>query len=351
VDHWRAAALAGTAFVLAMLLVPLARRVAVRLGITDHPARGKWHRAPTPYLGGTALVVAALSAAAGSVGWERDALLLVGAALVVSFVGLVDDVGTASLALRVGVEVTAAVAAFVGGSRVDIGPEPVDLLITVAWIVVVTNGCNLLDNMDGALGAIGAVIAGAIGVAALLSGQFLVGGLALATAGACLGFLVHNWHPATIFMGDAGSLFLGFLLAALSLRVDTAVEPFAGAVAAALLVAPALFDTSLVVISRLLAGRSILVGGTDHTAHRLRRAGLGPRASVGVLAGGAILWAGTGIGVARDAVPALVGLVALTVPAAPALVLLLRRPSYEVDEADEADEAPARVEHGARKLT
>jgi UDP-GlcNAc:undecaprenyl-phosphate GlcNAc-1-phosphate transferase len=309
----------------------VARRVAVRLAITDQPTLGKWHRAPTPYLGGIALAVAALAAAAGSSRWERDALVLVGAAMAVAVVGLVDDVATASMPLRLGVEVAAAVAAFLGGSRVDIGPEPFDLAVTVLWIVIVTNGCNLLDNVDGALGAIGAVTATAVGVAALLGDQFLVGGLALAIAGACLGFLVHNWHPAMIFMGDAGSLFLGFLLAALTLRLDTTVAPGASAVAAALMVAPALFDTSLVVISRSRAGRSILAGGTDHTAHRLQRAGVGPCASVGVLVGAAVLWAEAGVGVARGAVPGLVGLALLTVPAVPALVLLLRQP---VDEPD-----------------
>jgi UDP-GlcNAc:undecaprenyl-phosphate GlcNAc-1-phosphate transferase len=303
----------------------VARRVALRLDITDRPAPGKWHRHPTPYLGGTALALAALVAGAGATGGERDALFLLGAALAVALVGLFDDVATASVRLRLGVEAAAAVAAFVGGSRFDIGPELLDLAVTVVWIVVVTNACNLLDNVDGALGAVAGVIAVAVGAAALLADQDLVGGLALAVAGACGGFLLHNWHPAKIFMGDTGSLFLGFLLAALTLRLATTAGPSGGAVAAALLLAPALFDTSLVVISRLHAGRSILIGGTDHTAHRLRRVGLGPSTSVGVLIGGAALWGATGVGVACGAVPVLAGLAALTLPSAPALVLLLRQ--------------------------
>jgi UDP-GlcNAc:undecaprenyl-phosphate GlcNAc-1-phosphate transferase len=319
--------------VLALVLVPVARRAAMHLGLADQPAPDRWPCAPTPHLGGIALAVAALAAAAGSSGWESDALLLVGAAMAVAAVGLVDDVAAASMPLRLGVEIAAAVAAFVGGSRVDIGPEPFDLAVTVLWIVVVTNGCNLLDNVDGALGAVGGVTATAVGVAALLGDQFMVGGLALAIAGACLGFLVHNWHPATIFMGDAGSLFLGFLLAALTLRLDTAVAPLASAVAAALMVAPALFDTSLVVISRSQAGRSILTGGTDHTAHRLQRAGVGPCASVGVLVGAGLLWAATGVGVVRGALPGIVGLALLTVPSAAALVLLLRQPTDGPDTA------------------
>ena len=309
----------------------MARRVALPLGITDRPAPGKWHRDPTPYLGGTALAAAALVAATVSIvstvstGGERDALLLLGAALVVTLVGLLDDVATAPVRLRLAVEAAAAVVAFVAGCRFDIGPEPLDLALTVVWVIVVTNACNLLDNVDGALGAVAGVSAAAVGVAALLADEYLVGGLALAVAGACGGFLVHNWHPARIFMGDAGSLFLGFLLAALTLRLGTVGGAFGGAVAAALLVAPALFDTALVVISRVHAGRSIMIGGTDHTAHRLRRAGLGPCTSVGVLVGAAALWSATGVGVARGVVPALVGVAVLAVPSAPALLLLLRQ--------------------------
>lgn len=322
---------AGAAFVLAWALVPMARRVALRLGITDRPAPGKWHRDPTPYLGGTALAVAALVVATAatvstvSAGGERDALLLLGAALAVALVGLFDDVATAPVWSRLAVEAAAAVVAFVAGSRFDVGPEPLDLALTVVWVIVVTNACNLLDNVDGALGAVAGASAAAVSTAALLADQYLVGGLALAVAGACGGFLVHNWHPARIFMGDAGSLFLGYLLAALTLRLATAVGPFGGAVAAALLVAPALFDTALVVVSRSRAGRSILIGGTDHTAHRLQRAGLGPGTSVGVLVGAAALWSATGVGVARGAVPALLGVAALALPSAPALFLLLRQ--------------------------
>lgn len=312
---------------LAAVLVPVARRVAVRLRLTVPTARGSWHRAPTPYLGGLALAAAVVVAAAGARGWERDAAVLMVAALAVCLVGLVDDCSTASLRLRLGVEVAAAVAAFAGGSRLGIGPGPVALVVTAAWVVVVTNGCNLLDNVDGALGSIGAVIAAAVGVAALLGHQFLVAGLAFAVAGACLGFLVHNWPPATIFMGDAGSLFLGFLLATLALRLDTPAAPFASAVAAALLVAPALLDTSLVVVSRRRAGRSILVGGTDHTAHRLRRAGLGPRAAVGVLVAATAVWCACGVAVARGTIPALAGLALLALPAAPIFALLATRPA------------------------
>ena len=255
--------------------------------------------------------------------------LLVAAACMVAVLGLVDDVRFVSPLIRLQAEVSAAVVAFAAGCRTDIGPESVDLVVTVAAIVLVTNSFNLLDNMDGALGSIVVVVALALGAAALLEGQYLVGGLALALAGASLGFLLHNWHPASIFMGDAGSLFLGFLLAALTLRLRTDVDAGASAVAAALLVGPALFDTTLVVISRLRAGTSLLEGGTDHTSHRLVRLGLGTRAAVSLIVVGSAVTSGLGVGVARGVLPPLPVLTLSAAVGLGLLAVLLRQPTQD----------------------
>jgi hypothetical protein len=122
----------------------------------------------------------------------------------------------------------------------------------------------------------------ALAVAAVLGGQVLVGGMAAIVAGSCLGFLLYNWYPARIFMGDAGSLFVGFLLAALALKLRFPVGHLAGAAAVGLLAGLALFDTALVVISRVWHRRPIYLGGTDHTSHRLMRLGMSTPA-VGVL--------------------------------------------------------------------
>ena len=157
-----------------------------------------------------------------------------------------------------------------------------NVVVSVIALVVLTNSFNLLDNMDSAAGAIAATIATALAVTALLEGQILVGGLAVVVASASLGFLVYNWHPASIFMGDAGSLFLGFLLAVIALKLRTGVGHFPSAVAAVLLVAPAVLDTTLVVISRVRSGRPIYIGGTDHSSHRLMLLGIGPRAVLAV---------------------------------------------------------------------
>ena len=130
--------------------------------------------------------------------------------------GLFDDIRTVRPSMRLLVEASAATAAAAAGAHVQLFGGPLDYVITVVWIVVITNSFNLLDNMDAAAGSIATVIASALAVTALLEGQRLVGGMAVVVAAACLAFLLYNWHPARIFMGDAGSLFLGFVLAVIA---------------------------------------------------------------------------------------------------------------------------------------
>jgi UDP-GlcNAc:undecaprenyl-phosphate GlcNAc-1-phosphate transferase len=324
--------------------MPFARRLAVARGITDHPKQDRWHKAPTPYLGGAAIVLVALACAALAPQWESEAAVLLGAALVVGIAGLVDDVRTLHPGARLLIETLAASAVFFSGGRVHLVGDVGDFVLTVVWLVIITNSFNLLDNVDGAMGAISTTIAFALTCAAVLEGQYLVGALAAVVAGACLGFLLHNWHPASIFMGDAGSLFLGFLLAAIGLKLKTAVSPGPSIVAVILLVGPALFDTTLVVISRTRAGRPIYLGNTDHTSHRFLRLGLSHTATTLVLVAGTAYSCGFGVAVARGGVPANASLGVTVVPAAIALWLLLRVPVYPETEAAPltgATQAPA----------
>lgn len=316
------------AFAVAALLVPVVRQFALRHGFTDSPGSGKLHRAPTPFLGGLAIMVAAILGGALAPDWQREAAVLLAGAVCVSLLGLFDDVRPLGAGIRLGVEAGAAVAAFAAGCRVDIGPEAVDLVLTVVGIVLVTNAFNLLDNCDGAMGSVGFTVALSLTAAALLEGQFLVGGLAAALAGATLGFLVHNWPPASIFMGDSGSLLVGFLLAAVALKLRTEVAPPESVVAVGLLVAPAVFDTTLVVVSRVRAGRSVLVGGTDHTSHRLLRLGLSLRATVLLLVVGSATSGALGVGVARGYVDGGPAAVIVGAVAVAALARLLQVPCY-----------------------
>jgi UDP-GlcNAc:undecaprenyl-phosphate GlcNAc-1-phosphate transferase len=199
------------------------------------------------------------------------------------------------------------------------------------WIVVITNSFNLLDNMDAAAGSIASVIAAAIAVTALIEGQVLVGGLAVVIASACLAFLIYNWHPARIFMGDAGSLFLGFMLAVISLKLRMPVPHGASIVAVVLLVGPAVFDTMLVVISRVKHGRPIYIGGTDHTSHRLLLLGIPKVGVTAVLVIGTTMSCTLGVLVGQGVVSPWVAVPLAGIPAVLALVYLLRMGIYTED--------------------
>lgn len=304
--------IAGVAsFVVVIGAVPLLRRIALSHGMTDRPRVGHWHERPTPYLGGVALMLGALGASVLLPRWQLEAAVLVLGALVLAVVGLIDDLRNVSMVGRLLAEVGVASAAFFAGARVQMFNDGADFVLTVAWFVVVTNGFNLLDNMDGGLASIAAVVSAAIAAVALAEGQVLVGGLAVVTGATCIGFLFYNWHPSQIFMGDVGSLFLGFMLATTALKLRPQVPRPTSLTGLVLLVSPALFDTLLVVISRVRAGRSIFVGGTDHTSHRVMRLGLGPRKTAALLASASVPLVASGVLVSEGLVsPVAAGAVA-----------------------------------------
>lgn len=290
-----AAVLALTAG-LAMGLTPLALRTAVSRRILDHPSEIKAQDSPVPYLGGVAIVssfaivvlVAALVFPPES-GLSELAIIL-GLGVVLAVMGLVDDLRGLSPWLRVAVEVAAGVIVWATPAGAQLfANDALDLLVTVAWIVGVTNAVNLLDNMDGLSAGVTAIAAFFLFGIAANNGQFLVATLAIGVAGCAGGFLRSNFHPARIYMGDAGALFLGFLLAVLSLKLDIVDAPPVVALGVPIvLLAVPLFDTILVVTTRLLHRRNPMAGGRDHTSHRLVFVGLPVPVSVGLIYLGAV---------------------------------------------------------------
>jgi UDP-GlcNAc:undecaprenyl-phosphate GlcNAc-1-phosphate transferase len=268
----------AVAFILSAVTVVPLRRLALRWDLTDRPGGNKAHARPTPYLGGLAIVVATVVPTAAVIGLSDHrvtAILLTAAA--VAMLGLIDDIGSLSMLIRLTVETAAAIGVVLSGVRITMTDGWLDGPVTVAWIVVMTNSFNLLDNMDGALGAVTTVTATLLAVTAFVYAQPVLGLFLAMLAYSGLGFLLHNWPPARIFMGDSGSLFIGFVLACsavllvMGTRLDTTV---AGLLLPTFL---ATVDTGVVFLSRMLAGRSPLAGGTDHVSHRLRRIGLGPQ--------------------------------------------------------------------------
>ena len=275
----------ASALVMAIGGTPLVRRIALRLGVTDQPNARKIHVNPIPLLGGVAIYgafIAALLLFGDRFRINELLSILIGASLM-SFLGVWDDRQSLSPLLKLVGQFLAASILVISGVYIGTFPwEALNIAVTLLWVVVVTNAMNLMDNMDGLSGGIGAVAAIFFLLLAAMNDQYLVGALSAALVGACLGFLVYNFNPASIFMGDAGALFLGFILAAVAikLRFPEGVQIVTWMVPVLILGLP-LFDTALVIVSRLRRGYNPLTTpGKDHTSHRLVALGYTRREAV-----------------------------------------------------------------------
>jgi UDP-GlcNAc:undecaprenyl-phosphate GlcNAc-1-phosphate transferase len=271
----------GVPLAATFLLTPLAARIAQHRGMIDHPKPDRFHGTATPYLGGLA-VAAGLVAAVTTTGTSAEILTILLGALAMAGLGLVDDARKVTPRVKLVVESTAGLALWIAGVRAGFfGVQALDMVLSVLWVVAVVNAVNMLDNMDGVTSVV--VALSALGFAAIAAdrGEYLVGSLAFAVAGASIGFLRHNFPPAKIFLGDAGTLMMGFLLASLGLKLDL-VGPSSvmRAVIPALLLGVPLFDMVLVVWTRIRDHRPFYLGGTDHAAHRLAARGASGRAVV-----------------------------------------------------------------------
>ncbi len=280
------------AFALSALLCTLIRRWAPRFGFLDRPGGHKGHKSPVPLGGGVAIwlttvslpALGALAAVAGRP-WLSDRLvhyadgvrlqsgalfLILGLSSVVLFMGLADDRRGLSWRLRLGVQIAVATVLAMSGVRVTLfGLGPVfGGAVTVLWVVGLTNAFNFLDNMDGLAAGVGLIAALLFAGSQVAVGSLFVPGVLLALVGALAGFLVHNRYPARLFMGDAGSNFLGFLLGALTVagtyyRYDQPVSRF-GVLAPLLVMAVPLYDTLSVLLIRIREGRSPFLGDRRH---------------------------------------------------------------------------------------
>jgi len=273
------------ALVLAIGTTPVARWLAPRIGVMDRPEARKIHQWPVPRMGGVAIYLAVIAAAlvlGERRNFDQFGSILVGATGV-SFMGLVDDRwGLRPLVKLVG-QTLAALLLYASGIYVGLFRQPVpDLIITLLWLGYITNAVNFLDNMDGLAGGISAIAAAFFALMCSFSGQYLVGALSVALLGACLGFLFYNLNPANIFMGDSGALFLGFILAAIGIKLRfPANSKFVTWMVPVLVMGLPIFDTTLVIISRLRRRLNpATTPGKDHISHRLVAAGMTRREAV-----------------------------------------------------------------------
>ena len=275
----------ASALALAVGGTPVVRRLALRLGVIDQPSARKVHFRPVPLLGGLAIYAAfivALLLFGNRFGLTELISILVGASLM-SFLGVWDDRRGLSPWLKLIGQFLAASILVLTGVHIGTFPwEMLNIAVTLLWVVAITNAMNLLDNMDGLSGGIGAVASIFFLLLAVMNRQYLVGALSAALLGACLGFLVYNFNPASIFMGDAGAQFLGFVLAAtaIKLRFPEGIQIVTWMVPVFILGLP-LFDTAMVIVSRLRRGfNPLTTPGKDHVSHRLVAIGYTRREAV-----------------------------------------------------------------------
>jgi UDP-GlcNAc:undecaprenyl-phosphate GlcNAc-1-phosphate transferase len=283
---------AAIALVASLTLTVPVRRLALQVGLVDQPTPRKIHLAPVPLLGGLAIycgvVLALLVTLHGHM--ESQTVAILAGATLLGAVGLLDDGGLLHHQVKLFIAMPASAAVLIlSGIRANVftplvpkyGPA-LDVVLTLFWVVGITAAFSILDHMDGLCAGVAAIAAAYFTLFAVLNGQTAVRVLAAATLGAAVGFLRWNFNPAKIFMGDAGAMFLGFLMATLGLklRLEQLPNSTAWMVPVLVLLAP-MFDTFLVTISRSRRGMlPFATPGKDHTAHRLSHMGWGQRRSV-----------------------------------------------------------------------
>jgi UDP-GlcNAc:undecaprenyl-phosphate/decaprenyl-phosphate GlcNAc-1-phosphate transferase len=270
-----------------MVVMPFTKRMAIRLGFIDHPDERKVHTSPLPRIGGVAIYLGCILALLLSDRFYLSQLvsIMIGATIV-SFLGIWDDYKTLKPVIKLCGQTLAGIILIYSGIKVSFLPYAVlNIIATLLWVVIITNALNLLDNMDGLSGGVATIACVFYFLIAVMTGQYFVASLTAALLGACLGFLYYNFNPASIFMGDSGSLFIGFLLATIGikLRFPSNVAFVTWMVPVVVLGLP-LFDTTLVVISRLRRGLNPLTTpGKDHVSHRLVSMGASQREAVLIL--------------------------------------------------------------------
>ena len=288
--NWMApAATTLLAFTVAALFTPLVRRFARQVGAVAKPKSDRWHSQPTPMLGGVAIYAGVMAALFFLVPSTTQSWIVIAASSALFALGLVDDfIHLKPYQKLAGQLLAAAGVVYLGLVLPWTGSFPINMLITFVWLIGVTNALNMLDNMDGLAAGIAAIAALALAVTFVLNGQMLEALMLSAFFGALAGFLIYNHQPASIFMGDGGSMFVGFFLASTALLAGQAGGGRSRSVIAVLAV-PILvlcipiFDTTFVTLMRKLAGRAASQGGRDHTSHRLVALGMSERRAVWML--------------------------------------------------------------------
>ena len=282
--------------IFAFLTTPIFRKIARRAKLLDYPGGRKLQASPVAYLGGLAvampITLSSLLIVFTSIPTEFKNQLFLGLiipSLIIAFIGLLDDLYQLPpwprFIAQSGVAAITSVMLYLSDAGVELFVNPwLNGVTTTLWVVIIINALNFMDNMDGLATILSLVISISLFTLSYINGQYLVAALCLAIFGACLGFLFWNKRPASIYLGDAGALYLGFLLAAISIRVDVNnSEVLIRVLVPLLLLAIPVIDITQVVISRLVRRKSPFQGGRDHLSHLLLNKGLSEAKALAIL--------------------------------------------------------------------
>lgn len=277
-------------------MTPVARRVAYRVGAIDVPKdQRRIHCEPIPRLGGLAIYTAFVAASLLLMPMDIPLATLLAGATMMACMGMVDDTRPLPARLKLTIQILAALVVIAGGARIEFitnflsASKPIIPLgvfsvpATLFWVVGITNTVNLIDGLDGLAAGVAGIASLSLAAVAYLNGQPEVAVLLAILAGAALGFLPHNSHPASIFMGDTGSLLIGFVLAVISIEgVIKSATTIAVAIPVLALGVP-IFDTAFAILRRMVNGRPIMEADKGHLHHRLLEKGFSHRQTVWIL--------------------------------------------------------------------
>jgi UDP-GlcNAc:undecaprenyl-phosphate GlcNAc-1-phosphate transferase len=269
-------------FILSLYLTPVMRKAALQFGIVDHPdGKLKKHKRPMPYLGGIAIYLAFLLALAFSLTPEfnKEVLGLLLAGTIVLLLGFIDDLGFLKTWVKFAGQLIAVLVLVKSGIFIKLVflPTYVSIPLTFLWLVGMTNAFNIIDVMDGLAAGVAFFASVAFFCVALLNGRLMIAIVAITLAGSLLGFLRYNFNPARIYMGDAGSMFLGLMIGAMAMIGSYTEKNFLGFLAPLVILGIPMFDTFQVMFARWQKGIPIVRGSPDHYALRLRAAGISVR--------------------------------------------------------------------------
>lgn len=276
---------------LSLVLTPLFRKVALRCKILDVPDKRKLHKTSMPLLGGAAVYLSFIFSVGPLLAAHRNLIGLISAGTLILVSGLIDDIKGLSAVFRLLVQFAASAIVIASGIVLSFLPNTFlgnlgEVILTVIWLIGITNAMNYLDGIDGLLASLTVSSALCFLFIAYTADQFLLGYLAAALIGSCLGFLKYNFSPARIFLGDAGSTFIGFMMASIAVMGNWAEDNFVSIFVPVFILGVPIFDMTLTTIMRVKEKKVkdimswLAHTGRDHFHHRLLNLGFGPRAVV-----------------------------------------------------------------------